>query len=223
MKRRTRIDQEKFDPAFVNQTLAELKAPIVGVDEVGRGCLAGPVVAGAVIFSAKPVPVGLTDSKLLSEKQRDQLFPQIIEHHHWGLGFASVEEIDAINIFQASLLAMRRALTELKKNISKHNLNIGFILVDGAFEIPGVTEDQAAVIKGDLRVPAIAAASIIAKVHRDRLMKEMDEVYPGFGFAKHKGYASAYHRQAIQKSGPCTEHRKTFKGVKEYVDVGAGR
>lgn len=215
---RTRMDQKLFGRGKLRATLAGLPAPILGVDEVGRGCLAGPVVAGAVIFSERKIPKGLTDSKLLSESQRENLYPQILEHHFSGIGVASVEEIDQINIFHASHLAMRRAIKNLEQSIvNQSSAVVGFVLVDGAFEIPQIPHPQAAVIKGDLKVPMIAAASIIAKVWRDRLMKELDEVYPVFGFAKHKGYSSPYHRQAIQIHKPCILHRRSFSGVREYL------
>lgn len=220
--RKTRIPQSQFSRNFLRKTLAGLPAPILGVDEVGRGCLAGPVVAGAVIFSAQKIPKGLTDSKLLSEERREELFPQIMEAHYCGLGVASVEEIDELNIFYASFLAMRRAIGELETRLrqAQPEASVGYVLVDGAFEIPEIPHAQAAVIKGDLRVPMIAAASIIAKVHRDRMMKGMDDVYPHYGFGQHKGYASPAHRQAIRQHGPCFEHRQSFSGVKEFLELG---
>lgn len=215
-----KIPQDQFDSENLSETLRGLPGPVVGVDEAGRGCLAGPVVAGAVILDPNFIPEGLTDSKLLSEKQREALFPQILDKHLYGVGFASVDEIDAINILQASFLAMRRALASLHEK--RGGQAFGFVLVDGSMEIPKIKTPQAAVIKGDLRVPAIAAGSIIAKVTRDRFMKEIHEKFPDYGFAKHKGYGSLAHRQAIQHQGPCEWHRKTFKGVKEYLDSRAG-
>lgn len=213
-----RMSQDLFDAPTLETTLLSLQAPLVGVDEVGRGCLAGPVVAAAVSFRlGSPVPEGLTDSKLLSEKQRDKLFPLIVEHHHYGIGIASVEEVDEINILQASFVAMKRALVEMRGR----GCVPGFVLVDGHMEIPGLDCAQAPVVKGDLRVSMIAAASIIAKVSRDRMMRDYDMEHPGYGFAKHKGYASEVHRTAIREKGPCLIHRRSFSGVKEYLEIRA--
>lgn len=188
--------------------------PIVGVDEVGRGCLAGPVFAAAVCLKSDQLIEQLTDSKILSEKRRDVLAP-LIEREHWvGVGFASVEEVDQINILQASFLAMKRAIHELER---KMGLSSGVILVDGHMKIPGVQTKQVPLVKGDLRCAPISAASIVAKVARDGLMKELGEKYPLYGFEKHKGYAAPIHKKAIQSFGPCEIHRKTFSGVKEFL------
>jgi ribonuclease HII len=188
--------------------------PVAGVDEVGRGCLAGPVVAAAVCLKSDSLSGELTDSKLLSEKRRDKL-SQIIHDTHWvGIGSASVVEIAELNILWAAMLAMRRAVEALEKNM---NTKIAHVLVDGNFKIPKLLRDQTALIKGDLRCAPISAASIVAKVYRDNLMKEMAGVYPGYGFEKHKGYASSTHKAAIAQIGVTSEHRKTFSGVKEYL------
>lgn len=191
-----------------------LPAPVVGVDEVGRGCLAGPVYAAAVCLKSDYLVESLTDSKALSEKRRDILAPQIEEHHWVGIGFATVEEIDEINILQASFLAMRRAVLTLEK---KMKLSTGHLLVDGSFQVPGITCKQTALVKGDLRCASISAASIVAKVARDQLMKGLSEKYPHYGFENHKGYAIPAHKKAIEKVGPCILHRKTFAGVKEHL------
>lgn len=185
-------------------------APVVGVDEAGRGCLAGPVCAGAVILSPDIDPLQFTDSKLLSAKQRDRLFEVITSTCQYGVGLASAEEVDAINIHQAAFLAMRRALEHLA-------VQAGTILVDGKFTIPQVVGSQVALIKGDLRASPVAAASIIAKVTRDRLMIEMGNRYPQYGFEIHKGYATEVHRKAIKDFGPTQQHRFSFAGVKEHV------
>lgn len=202
-----KIDFQKFNPA-----------PVIGVDEVGRGCLAGPVFAGAVCFREgtdwKSLADHLTDSKLLSEKRREELFPLIHEVSYIGIGSASVEEIDQINILQASLLAMKRAVLNVEKQMEK---KAGHLLIDGNFKIPKFEREQTPVIKGDLRVTPISAAAILAKVTRDRLMKELAIVHAGYGFEKHKGYACQSHRDAIANQGPSAVHRKTFKGVKEFV------
>lgn len=189
--------------------------PVVGVDEVGRGCLAGPVYAAAVCLKSGIGVSLLTDSKLLSEKRREELFPILLQEHWYGIGSASVEEIDQINILQASLLAMKRAVDNLSKQMG---VRPGHVLVDGNMKIPGVSENQTAIVKGDLRCSPISAASIVAKVTRDRLMKELGEKYPQYEFEKHKGYASATHKKAIEKWGPCQSiHRESFSGVKEFV------
>jgi len=188
--------------------------PVVGVDEVGRGCLAGPVYAAAVFLHSDILIEHLTDSKLISEKRREELAPQILEHHSAGIGFATVEEVDELNIHQASLLAMRRAVESLELLMKKP---AGHLLIDGNFRIPGLKHRQTTLIKGDLRCAPISAASIVAKVTRDRLMKELGSQYPQYGFENHKGYASAVHKKAIEKWGPNHLHRKSFSGVKEFL------
>lgn len=177
-----------------------------GTDEVGRGPLAGDVVAAAVILDPDNPISGLADSKKLSPRQRELCFTQIVEKAKaWCVARASVEEIDRINILQASLLAMHRAAEGL-------SLQPEFIYVDGN-RCPDWQYPSEAIIKGDSLVPAIAAASIIAKVSRDREMVELDKTYPGYGFAKHKGYPSRLHLDALKSLGPCAIHRKTFAPV----------
>lgn len=178
-----------------------------GVDEAGRGCLAGVVIAGAVILNPDKSIPDLCDSKLLSPKKREQLFLEIREKSiAWAVGRASVNEISKLNILQASLLAMQRAIKNLKTPIQK-------IWVDGnqlpQFEIPAE-----AVIDGDALIPAISAASIVAKVVRDRYMQRLEKKFPGYGFAKHKGYGTKAHLAALQSMGICSAHRKTFLPIK---------
>ena len=185
--------------------------PIIGVDEVGRGCLAGPVYAAAVIFRSEELSNLVTDSKLLSEERREELAAKILRAHQVGIGSASVEEIDELNILQASLLAMKRAVESL-------GVSGCHVLVDGNQKIPGLRGfQQTAIVKGDLRVAPISAASIVAKVTRDRLMKELGEKFPHYGFEAHKGYSTPNHKESIVQHGPCEWHRKSFAGVKEYV------
>ncbi len=185
-------------------------SPVIGVDEVGRGCLAGPVFAGAAILLSEELESELTDSKLLSESKRQILAEKIKQHHHISIGWASEEEIEKLNIFQASFLAMKRAILGL-------NVSSGHILVDGKFPIPDFKGfSQTPLIKGDLRATPISAAAICAKVARDNLMLELSQSYPGYGLEKHKGYATEIHRKAIQKLGPSPIHRRLFGGVKEY-------
>ena len=181
-----------------------LPAPIIGVDEVGRGCLAGPVVAAAVILNAPTRRRRFRDSKLLSENRREDLFEAIVREHRWSVGFASVEEIDRVNIYHASLLAMRRAVDGLR-------LDGGHVLVDGKARIPELGDRaQTTFIKGDLRCEPISAASIVAKVTRDRFMKELATRIPDYGFEIHKGYATKMHRRALARLGPTAFHRQSF-------------
>ncbi|MBR2615523.1 MAG: ribonuclease HII [Clostridia bacterium] len=176
---------------------------VCGLDEAGRGPLAGPVFAGAVILPAGYVPEGLNDSKKLSEKKREALFEEITKNAvAWGFGTASPEEIDEINILNASMLAMRRAVDAL-------SVEPDFLLVDGNV-VRGFSQPAVAVIKGDAKSPSIAAASIIAKVLRDRACLEMDRAYPEYGFAKHKGYPTKAHFEAVERYGASPIHRKSF-------------
>lgn len=184
--------------------------PVIGVDEVGRGCLAGPVYAAAAILNTQHSYAHYTDSKLLSAARREKFAQEILAHHQVGIGFATVAEIEEMNILRAALLAMRRAVLALK-------VDCGHLLVDGTFPVPDLKGfRQTTLIKGDLRAEPVAAASIVAKVTRDRVVSELEEKYPQYGFAKHKGYSTQAHKAAIKQFGPCSEHRRTFAGVKEY-------
>ncbi len=190
-----------------------------GLDEAGRGCLAGPVVAAAVMLKEGSAIPGLDDSKKLSELKRCRLEPIIKANAlAYGIGLAWPEEITRRNILQASLFAMARALASAVR-ISGRCAE--YLLVDGTFEVPapylsacGIAPvRQCAVVGGDKLVPAISAASILAKNFRDRLMTRMDSRYPGYGFAKHKGYGTIAHREAIGRLGACPLHRPDFAGV----------
>ena len=182
---------------------------IVGVDEAGRGPWAGPVVAGAVILDDTRPISGLRDSKKLSEKQREALWIEITEKCIcYGVGMSSCAEIDAINILQATFLAMRRAVSNLsKKPVAAW--------VDGNQD-PHLNMPTRLIVQGDALEPVISAASIIAKVTRDRLMQDLDAQFPGYGFAQHKGYGTRLHREALEKLGPSACHRRSFKPVKLY-------
>lgn len=181
---------------------------ICGVDEVGCGPLAGPVVAAAVILPKNCDILYLNDSKKLTENKREELFDEIMKKALCvGIGFASPERIDEINIRMADFEAMRMA-------ISKLSIAPEFILVDG-YKIGGTDIEQEAIVKGDSKSASIAAASIVAKVTRDRLMKQYDEVFPGYQFSSNKGYGSSEHIQAIKKLGPTPIHRKTF--IKNFI------
>ena len=183
---------------------------ICGVDEAGRGPLAGPVVAAAVILDpANPID-GLNDSKKLSEKRRELLYTEIREKAlAWCVGRAEVEEIDAINILQASLLAMKRAVEGL-------SLQPDHALVDGN-KLPELPCGATAIVGGDASEPCISAASILAKVTRDREMIEMDALYPGYGLARHKGYPTRIHLQALQERGVSEIHRRSFAPVRRLL------
>lgn len=181
---------------------------LAGVDEAGRGPLAGDVVAAAVILDAsRPVP-GIGDSKKLSEKKREELYRAIVERALcWHVGRASVAEIDNLNILRAALLAMQRAVAGL-------TIMPEFVAVDGN-RLPAWSYAAQAVIGGDGLVPVIGAASIIAKVTRDRDMIALADRFPGYGFAAHKGYGTAHHLAALRKLGPCPAHRRSFRPVRE--------
>jgi len=183
---------------------------IAGVDEAGRGPLAGPVVAGAVILHPDNQILGLNDSKKLSETARDRLYDEIIEKAlSYGIGIASVEEIDSLNILQATLLAMRRAVASL--SVVPHE-----IWVDGNQD-PNCGIKAQLIIQGDATVPAISAASILAKVTRDRMMLALDAQYPGYDLAKHKGYGTRVHMNLLKSLGASACHRKSFRPVREAM------
>ena len=200
--------KKRFSP-FDWKTLTP--TPIIGVDEVGRGCLAGRVYAGAVILISKTDVRYFTDSKLLSEARREELYGSILANQKYGIGYADVEEIDSLNILRASLIAMRRAVL---------NLGVvgGHLIVDGTFKIPDLGAfKQTPLIKGDLRAKPVAAASIVAKVTRDRYMKELANRFPGYGFEEHKGYPTERHRQALLEQGISSVHRRSFGPVRDLL------
>jgi ribonuclease HII len=177
---------------------------VAGVDEVGRGPLAGPVVAAAVIFPPDFSLANVDDSKKLSLEMREQLYPRIIEScTTYGVGIVSVEEIDRINIYQAAMLAMRKALSQLSP-AAQH------VLVDGNRQIPKLALPQTPIVKGDSISFTIGAASIIAKVVRDRIMLDYHREFPHYGFAGHKGYPTPAHIAALRQHGPCEIHRRSF-------------
>ena len=185
---------------------------IAGVDEVGRGPLVGAVVTAAVILDPNNPIEGLTDSKKLSEKKRNALFDEIKEKAlAWSLGRCEPEEIDRLNILQATMVAMQRAVAGLA-------VQPDYVLVDGN-KVPELPMAAQAVVKGDLRVAEISAASILAKVTRDREMEVLDARYPEYGFAKHKGYPTKAHFEALEKLGAIDQHRKSFKPVKRILGI----
>ena len=183
---------------------------VAGVDEAGRGPLAGPVVAAAVILDARQPIAGLADSKKLTALRREKLFDEILAKALCcSIAEASVEEIERLNILQATMLAMQRAVEGLR-------LKPGHVLVDGN-RLPTLGMTSEAIVKGDATVPAISAASILAKVTRDRWCAQVDVDYPQYGFAGHKGYGTAEHLAALQAHGACPEHRKTFSPVAKVL------
>jgi len=186
------------------------RTDLAGVDEVGRGPLAGDVVAAAVILDPHRPVAGLRDSKKLSPARREELAALIREQSlAWCVARASVVEIDQLNILQASLLAMKRAVQGLEPQP-------GYVLVDGN-RLPRWEYESEPVVKGDNRVPAIAAASILAKVQRDQELVELEQVYPGYGFAAHKGYPTALHMEALRQLGVTPVHRRSFAPVKALL------
>lgn len=189
-----------------------------GVDEVGRGPLVGDVVTAAVILDPNNPIEGLTDSKKLSEKKRLALFPEIKEKAlAWAIGRCSPQEIDELNILHATMLAMKRAVDGLA-------VQPDYVLIDGNRVPPELSAPASAVVKGDLRVAQISAASILAKVVRDTEMEELDKQYPEFGFAKHKGYPTKAHLEAIEQYGVTDAYRKSFKPVKLVLEkMAAGK
>ncbi|QTN28497.1 ribonuclease HII [Rhodoferax sp. AJA081-3] len=189
---------------------------MAGVDEAGRGPLAGPVVAAAVILDERNPIEGLADSKVLTARRREQLYDEIrAKALCCSIAQASVEEIDQINILQATMLAMRRAVEGLR-------LKPVLVLVDGN-RLPVLSMRAEAIVKGDSKVAAISAASILAKVTRDRWCAELDAQYPQYGFAGHKGYGTAEHLAALQAHGACPEHRKSFSPVTQVLAGAQGR
>lgn len=199
-------------------------ALVAGVDEAGRGPLAGPVVAAAVIFTPSRAEQevagalgGLTDSKQLGASEREQYFTYLytLPDVDIGVGVSEAAEIDQVNILRATHLAMGRAVAALQQ-IPAH------ILVDG-LPVAGLPVASTAIVKGDSLSFSIAAASVIAKVTRDRIMVALDTRYPGYGFARHKGYGTAFHMQALLELGCCPEHRRSFRPVREAAEIYAGR
>lgn len=205
-----KLERERLE----NMTVFEKKyrgqyTVICGIDEAGRGPLAGPVVAGACILPKEEEILYLNDSKKLSPAKREELYEEITRKAlAWSVGIASPERIDQINILQATYEAMRNAIADLK-------ITPDLLLVD-AVTIPKLQTKQVGIIKGDAKSVSIAAASILAKVTRDRMMDQYDEVYPEYGFIKHKGYGTAEHIAALKKYGPCPIHRQSF--IQNFIE-----
>jgi ribonuclease HII len=189
-----------------------MKVTVCGVDEAGRGPLAGPVFAAAVILADPPEIHGLADSKKLSARRRNTLAAEIRERAVcWAVASASVEEIDSLNILRASLLAMQRAVEALRVQPAS-------IQVDG-LHVPDVAMPASAIVKGDTKVPAISAASILAKVARDELLLQLHAAYPQYGFDRHKGYGTALHMEVLRRLGPTPSHRRSFAPVRDALKI----
>lgn len=199
----------KFTPDFSFER--QCYGPVCGIDEAGRGPLAGPVVAAAVILTPARIPEGLNDSKALSPKQRELLLNAIEKNALIGIGISEPEEIDRLNILHASLAAMRRAVLALPRLPD-------MALIDGNKLPPDMPCKAKTIVKGDSRSLSIAAASIVAKVTRDRLMIEVEARYPGYGLAGHKGYPTKAHMEAVQRLGPSPIHRFSFKPVRLAIE-----
>lgn len=213
-------------PTFeYEQSAAAQGCMVVGVDEAGRGPLAGPVVAAAARYRLTPLafPAGETrytrlirDSKTLSEDQRETVYRWIVDHFEIGIGIVDAQTIDRMNILRATFLAMREAIASLTKRhqererLKTHKVHV---LVDGNREIPEFVFSQEAIVRGDSLSVSVAAASIVAKVTRDRIMREYDRTYPEYGFARHKGYGTAAHLLALRRLGPSPIHRHSFAPV----------
>ncbi len=205
-------DQPQSTLHFERQARSRGFRAVAGVDEAGRGPLAGPVVAAAVILPETFDLPGLTDSKQLSAVARERLYPLIrAQALAVGVGVGRTAEVDRVNILQATLLSMVRAVDRL-------SIPPDYLLIDGINPVP-LPLPQQTLKKGDSRSLSIAAASVVAKVLRDRIMVAYDRIYPGYGLAGHKGYGSAQHRRAIAELGPSPCHRRTFAGVREFSEV----
>ncbi len=210
MKRK--VDQMPPDFDHIEQMLADkgYKA-VCGVDEAGRGPLAGPVVAAAVIIPPGVELQGVTDSKKLSSVRREEWFERIVELGlPCAVGIIDNECIDKMNILKASLMAMRKAVMDLKQAPD-------FVLVDGEYPVPKIEQPQFAIVGGDQRCRSVAAASIVAKVTRDRIMDHYQALYPSFSFSQHKGYPTPAHLEELRQHGPCEIHRRSFKPVADLL------
>ena len=197
---------------------------IAGLDEAGRGPLAGPVIAAAVGFdfknketeTKKLAEIGVKDSKQISANKREKMFATLMQEFPIGIGMADVSTIDSINILQATFLAMKRALTNLKRYAGEQP---EFLILDGNQTIPNLSLRQKAIPKADEFVPLVSAASIIAKVTRDQLIIKLAKKYPAYGFERHKGYGTKEHMAALARHGPCPIHRRSFRPVKRALEI----
>lgn len=208
-----RGDSVKPDYSLERGALQRGFGRIVGIDEAGRGPWAGPVVAAAVVLDEAHVPEGLNDSKKLAESKRESLFSEIMERADVGIGIADVERIDRTNILKATLWAMGEA-------VSKLEVPADYGLIDGN-KAPDLSIACETVVKGDGRSLSIAAASIVAKVTRDRIMTKLAAEFPAYGFERHKGYGTAFHQSALAEQGPCCHHRTSFAPIRALLETSA--
>jgi len=203
-----------MNPKKFLQKLLENHLIVAGIDEAGRGPLAGPVFAASVAIGVEDIPLlfslKLKDSKVLSSENREKYFEVITRSFSCGIGICDALEIDRLNILQATLLAMKKSLTALARQP-------GVIIIDGNQAIPGVTCQQHPVVDGDALIPLVSAASIVAKVSRDRLLKKLANKYPLYGFEKNKGYGTKFHLESLRLNGPCPIHRRSFRPVRDFV------
>lgn len=206
-----KIDSRAFKPDYAHELahIAQGRRCVAGVDEAGRGPWAGPVVAAAVVLDQAAIPDGLDDSKRLSAARRDALFEQIVRQAETAVVVLDARVIDEMNILQATMKAMAEAVKKLPVTPQA-------VLVDGN-RLPVLSCPAEALVKGDMRSVSIAAASIVAKVTRDRMMIALDDAYPGYGFASHKGYGTRQHVESLEKLGPCAAHRRSFAPVKRLL------
>ena len=202
MARKTTPNNRKINLHYERKAADDGYKLVAGIDEAGRGCLAGPVAAAAVIVLDAGFEERIDDSKKLTSRMREKAYIDILKRCHVGIGIASIEEIDRLNILNATLLAMKRAINELDKRPD-------YLLIDGKMDIH-TSHDRTYLVGGEAKSASIACASIIAKVFRDKLMTEMDKKYPQYGFKKHKGYGTAEHMEAIRRHGLSSVHRQTF-------------
>jgi ribonuclease HII len=212
MAKRDSMPQPTYD--LEAEALADGFASVAGVDEAGRGPWAGPVVAAAVVLDSDAIPTGLNDSKALSPARRDALYDDIMASAEVGIAIGTVERIDRDNILNATMWAMSDALSRLAAPPA-------IALIDGNRQ-PDACCPCRTIVKGDACSLSIAAASIVAKVYRDRLMQQLDHDHPGYGFARHKGYGTAQHSQALARLGPCPAHRRSFAPVRACLERLAG-
>ncbi len=208
---RTDPDWHKLTMALPCRSRGSQIGPVAGIDEAGRGPWAGPVVAAAVILNPGAIPEGLDDSKVLSERERERLFAAITASAQVGVGVTDVTAIDAMNILAATFQAMQTAIAALETMPR-------LALVDGN-RAPALPCATRCLVKGDARSPAIAAASIIAKVTRDRIMAELDKAHPGYGWDRNKGYGTKAHATALEALGPTAQHRRSFKPVARVIEA----
>ena len=207
--RKKHLPRARSNFSYENRLLKKGYFPVVGVDEAGRGPLAGPVVAAAVFLRQKDFKNRIEDSKRLTPQSREKAFFEIKQKSQFGIGIVNHRDIDQINILRATAKAMHKAVSRLAHKLTKAQLKSAFVIADGNMLL-NLPISSRSIIKGDIKSKSIAAASIIAKVTRDRIMERFDKIYPGYRFSKHKGYPTAEHRLLVKNIGPSPIHRRSF-------------